>query len=82
MVTINQLAEMAIKSSGKSISVKNIDGEEFKQKYGFKCPVGVRGRNSDNKLYKEKMGVEFSRPLENGIEKTFNWINKQKNKYT
>jgi len=75
MVTINQLAEMAIKSSGKSISIKNIDGEEFKQKYGFKCPVGVRGRNSDNKLYKEKMGVEFTRPLENGIEKTFNWIN-------
>jgi GDP-D-mannose 3',5'-epimerase len=75
MVTINQLAEMAIKSSGKSISIKNIDGEEFKQKYGFKCPVGVRGRNSDNKLYKEKMGVEFTRPLENGVEKTFNWIN-------
>jgi GDP-D-mannose 3',5'-epimerase len=75
MVTINQLAEMAIKSSGKSISIKNIDGKEFKQKYGFKCPVGVRGRNSDNKLYKQKMGVEFTRPLENGIEKTFNWIN-------
>jgi nucleoside-diphosphate-sugar epimerase len=77
MVTINQLAEMAIKSSRKSILIKNIDGEEFKQKYGFKCPLGVRGRNSDNKLYREKMGVEFNRPLEEGVEKTFNWINKQ-----
>jgi nucleoside-diphosphate-sugar epimerase len=77
MVTINQLAQMAINSSGKSISIKNIDGEEFKEKYGFKCPVGVRGRNSDNKLYREKMGVEFDRPLYEGVGETFNWINKQ-----
>jgi nucleoside-diphosphate-sugar epimerase len=77
MVTINQLAQMAINSSGKSIAIKNIDGEEFKAKYGFKCPVGVRGRNSDNKLYREKMGIEFDRPLHEGVEETFNWINKQ-----
>jgi len=55
MVTINQLAQMAINSSGKSIAIKNIDGDEFKAKYGFKCPIGVRGRNSDSTLYKEKM---------------------------
>jgi hypothetical protein len=60
--------------------VKNIDGEEFKNKYGFKCPVGVRGRNSDNKLYKEKMGWEVSTPLINGMTKTFEWINQQVNK--
>jgi nucleoside-diphosphate-sugar epimerase len=77
MVTINQLAQMAINSSGKSIAIKNIDGDEFKAKYGFKCPVGVRGRNSDNKLYREKMGVEFDRPLYEGVGETFNWINKQ-----
>ena len=80
MVTINQLAEMAIKAAGKRAYVKNIAGEEFKTKYGFKCPVGVRGRNSDNKLYKEKMGWEPTQPLYNGIVKTFEWINKQVNK--
>jgi GDP-D-mannose 3', 5'-epimerase len=80
MVTINQLAEMAIKASGKNIVIKNIEGEEFKAKYGFKCPVGVRGRNSDNKLYKEKMGWEPTQPLYEGIVKTLNWINKQINK--
>lgn len=77
MVTINQLAQMAINSSGKSIAIKNIDGDEFKAKYGFKCPVGVRGRNSDNTLYREKMGVEFNRPLYEGVGETFEWINKQ-----
>jgi nucleoside-diphosphate-sugar epimerase len=77
MVTINQLAEMAIEVTNKRVSVKNIAGEEFKAKYGFKCPVGVRGRNSDNKLYKEKMGWEPTQPLIEGIRKTYQWINKQ-----
>jgi GDP-D-mannose 3', 5'-epimerase len=80
MVTINQLAEMAIEIADKRSSVKNIEGEEFKQKYGFKCPVGVRGRNSDNKLYKEKMGWEPTQPLYEGMKLTFEWINKQVNK--
>jgi nucleoside-diphosphate-sugar epimerase len=80
MVTINQLAQMAINSSGKSIAIKNIDGDEFKSKYGFKCPVGVRGRNSDNKLYKEKMGEDVIYSLNKGIQQTFEWINKQVNK--
>jgi len=77
MVTINQLAQMAIDSSGKTIGLKNIEGEEFKEKYGFKCPVGVRGRNSDNKLYREKMGEEFDRPLYIGVDETYKWIEKQ-----
>jgi len=79
MVTINQLAQLAIDTSGKNITIKNIDGEEFRQKYGFKCPIGVRGRNSDNKLYREKMGVEFNIPLKSGVEETFKWINVQLN---
>jgi GDP-D-mannose 3',5'-epimerase len=79
MVTINQLAEMAIEIADKRSSVKNIEGEEFKQKYGFKCPVGVRGRNSDNKLFKEKMGWEPTQPLYEGMKLTFEWINKQVN---
>lgn len=80
MVTINQLAQIAINLSGKNINITNIEGEEFKTKYGFRCPVGVRGRNSDNKLYKEKMGWEVSMPLIEGMSKTFDWINKQVNK--
>lgn len=77
MVTINQLAEMAIEVANKRAYVKNIAGEEFIKKYGFKCPIGVRGRNSDNKLYKEKVGWEPTQPLIDGMRKTYQWINKQ-----
>jgi nucleoside-diphosphate-sugar epimerase len=80
MVTINQLAQMALDIANKGSYIKNIEGEEFIDKYGFKCPVGVRGRNSDNKLYKEKMGWEPNQPLYEGMKKTFKWINKQVNK--
>lgn len=77
MVTINQLAGMAIKLSGKNITIRNIYGEEFVKKYGFKCPLGVRGRNSDNKLYRELVGWEVSQPLFEGMKKTYDWIEKQ-----
>ena len=80
MVTINQLAQMALDIANKCSYIKNIEGEEFINKYGFKCPVGVRGRNSDNKLYKEQMGWEPTQPLYEGMKKTFKWINKQVNK--
>lgn len=80
MVTINQLAEMAIEISGKNIGIKNLGGQEFFEKYGFKCPTGVRGRNSDNRLYKEKIGWEVSLSLRDGMVKTFTWINDQVNK--
>jgi nucleoside-diphosphate-sugar epimerase len=81
MVTINELAQIALDISGKSERsfIKNIHGDEFIAKYGFKCPQGVRGRNSDNKLYKEHMGWEPTQPLRVGIEKTYEWINKQVN---
>ena len=77
MVTINDLAKMAIEISGKNINIKNIEGFEFKQKYGFNCPVGVRGRNSDNKLFREKINWESSQPLKEGMIKTYKWINEQ-----
>jgi nucleoside-diphosphate-sugar epimerase len=77
MVTINQLAQMAIDISGKNIKIKNIEGDEFQLKYGFKCPVGVRGRNSDNKLYKSMVGWSVSKPLMDGIKNTYYWVNKQ-----
>jgi nucleoside-diphosphate-sugar epimerase len=77
MVTINQLAGMAIAISGKEINIKNIEGKEFVDKYGFKCPLGVQGRNSDNKLYKNKVGWEVSQPLSIGLKKTYQWIKSQ-----
>jgi nucleoside-diphosphate-sugar epimerase len=77
MVTINELAQMAIDISNKEITINNINGEEFQKKYGFKCPVGVRGRNSDNTLFKEKIGWSVSQPLFEGMKKTYEWINKQ-----
>jgi len=78
-IAINKLAEMAISISGKDIKIKNLYGKEFEEKYGFKCPAGVKGRNSDNRLYREKMGWEASQPLIVGLEKTYQWIEKQHN---
>ena len=77
MVTINQLADMAIEISNKDIKINNLGGQDFIDKYGFVCPTGVRGRNSDNKLYREKIGWEVSMPLEEGMIKTYSWINEQ-----
>jgi nucleoside-diphosphate-sugar epimerase len=77
MVTINELAQMAIDISKKEIKIKNLGGQDFLDKYGFNCPVGVRGRNSDNKLYKEKVNWEVSQPLRVGMEKTYAWISEQ-----
>ena len=77
MVTINDLAQMVIDISNKNIKINNIEGQDFIDKYGFKCPVGVRGRNSDNTMFKEKLGWEPTQPLIEGIKKTYNWINTQ-----
>jgi nucleoside-diphosphate-sugar epimerase len=80
MVTINQLAQMAIDISGKAVAISNIQGEDFIKKYGFPCPVGVQGRNSDNRLYREKIGWEVSMPLITGMKITYAWISEQVNK--
>jgi nucleoside-diphosphate-sugar epimerase len=74
MVKMNQLAEMVIKISGKDLKVANIEGQQFFDKYGFKCPLGVKGRNSDNKLYKSVIGWEVNQPLKTGIEKLYEWV--------
>lgn len=66
MVTINQLAEMAMDIAGKKLEINHIPG-----------PLGVRGRNSDNKLIKKILGWAPSRPLRNGLEKTYAWIEDQ-----
>jgi hypothetical protein len=72
---------MVIKLSDKDIKIKNIYGDEFYEKYNHKCPTGVKGRNSDNKLYKEKIGWVVSEPLKYGLEKTYNWISKKNKNY-
>jgi nucleoside-diphosphate-sugar epimerase len=66
MVTINRLAEIVIEIAGKDATLNHIEG-----------PLGVRGRNSDNKLIAEKLGWAPSKPLKDGLEKTYNWINEQ-----
>lgn len=76
-ISINDLAKMAIKISNKRISYYNIYGNEFLTKYGFKCPEGVRGRNSDNTLFEEKLGWKVSKPLYAGMVETYNWIKEQ-----
>lgn len=68
MVSINALAEMAMSIAGKQLTIKHIPG-----------PTGVRGRNSDNSLIYDKLGWKPSQPLYDGLEKTYDWINKQVN---
>jgi nucleoside-diphosphate-sugar epimerase len=80
MISMNDFAQMVIGISGKNLSIYNIDGEEFEAKYGHRCPIGVNGRNSDNTLYREKIGWEVSEPLITGMEKTYAWISQQAEK--
>ena len=67
MVSINDLAEKIIKISGKNLKVKNIHSDK----------VGVTGRNSDNTLIKEVLGWSPTQPLEDGLVRTYAWINQQ-----
>jgi len=66
MVTINQLAEMTADIAGKKLSLTHIDG-----------PLGVRGRNSDNRMIEEKLGWRPTQSLRVGMEKTYAWIAEQ-----
>ena len=79
MITINNLAKMALEIAGKdkTCQINNLFGEEFIGKYGFKCPLGVMGRKSDNKVFREKIGWQPSQPLIDGMKKTFKWINER-----
>lgn len=59
MVSINQLAQTIINLFGKDIDIINIGGQNFIKKYGYKCPTGVRARNANNTLYKEKKAIHL-----------------------
>ncbi len=67
MVTINQLVDMVCEIAGKSL----------KKRYDLTKPQGVRGRNSDNRLIREKLGWAPSMPLREGLERTYPWIEEQ-----
>ncbi len=77
MISINDFAQMAIDISGKDIEINNIYGHEFEVKYGFQTPLGVKGRNSDNRLFRKKIGWEPSQSLIDGMKKTYKWIELQ-----
>lgn len=64
LVTIDELADMIIKISGKHLT----------KKYDLKAPQGVRGRNADLTLVRKKIGWQPKVRLEQGLEKTYNWI--------
>ena len=59
--------------------IHNIYGQEFQEKYGFPTPLGVKGRNSDNRLFRENIGWAPSQPLIEGMRKTYEWIESQVN---
>lgn len=63
MVSINQLVGMVSEIAGKTIKIRHVPG-----------PMGVRGRNSNNRLIRETLGWRPSRPLREGLEQTYTWI--------
>ena len=66
MVTINQLVDITARVAEKEVTKIHIDG-----------PLGVRGRNSNNDLIREKLNWEYEMTLEEGIRYTYHWINEQ-----
>ena len=66
LISINDLAKLLIEISGKKLEIKNLDG-----------PVGVRGRNSDNRLITKKLGWSPSQPLRAGLSTLYYWVAQQ-----
>ncbi len=64
LITIDELADMIIKISGKTIT----------KTYDLTAPQGVRGRNADITLIKKILGWKPQTTLEEGLEKTYKWI--------
>ena len=66
MVTINQMASMIMDIAGKRLTIRHVAG-----------PLGVRGRNSDNRLIYSKLNWAPSNPLKTGLEQTYAWVSTQ-----
>lgn len=69
IISINDFVDM----------VTDIAGKNLKKEHNRSKPQGVRGRNSDNKLIGEKLGWKPTQPLREGVEKTYQWIEKLAN---
>lgn len=65
-ISINDLVALVASIAGKTIRIRHIPG-----------PLGVRGRNSDNRLIREKLGWAPAQPLRVGLESTYRWIASQ-----
>lgn len=63
MITINQLVDIASAIDGKNLTKVHVPG-----------PIGVRGRNSQNDLIKEKLGWTYTMTIQEGIDKLYSWI--------
>jgi len=66
MVSINELARLIAKAAGKTVRLRHVPG-----------PLGVRGRNSDNRLIEAVLGWRPTAPLADGIARTYAWIARQ-----
>jgi nucleoside-diphosphate-sugar epimerase len=66
LVTINQLADMVAAIAGVRMVKKHVPG-----------PQGVRGRNSDNTRLRQVLGWEPEISLEEGLTRTYTWIEEQ-----
>jgi nucleoside-diphosphate-sugar epimerase len=71
MISINDLAKMVIKISGKTLIINNVESNA----------LGVRGRNSNNELVEKVTGWRPTKPLEEGMVKLYNWIELEVNKH-
>ena len=69
MVKINELVE----------TVGRVSGKVVRRKHKLDAPLGVRGRNSNNDLIRSKLGWDYEQTLEEGIRKTYIWIEEQVN---
>jgi nucleoside-diphosphate-sugar epimerase len=69
LISVNDLAQMIIDISGKDLKIKNVSGVQ-----------GVRGRNSDNTLIKQKLNWSPKMPLNLGIKLLYEWVDTQVNK--
>jgi len=69
MVKINELVE----------TVGRVSGKVVRRKHKLDAPLGVRGRNSNNDLIRSKLGWDYEQTLEEGIRKTYTWIEEQVN---
>ena len=66
MITIDELADMIMDIAGKRLRKVYVPG-----------PIGVRGRNSDNRLIEKMLGWKPKMSLRKGLEKTYSWIEEQ-----